>query len=180
MNMATPLPAACRTASRKCPREPNATATTADRRCSGRGAADLLLVVSTVAIALGLSAVVASLAPPPGDRGDITRQQSPIAFARGVALWPDAFHDDPAGSPAPPGQLASTPASDAHPRVSATGPWKSPLYPQNGVTLWDRIRVSSKRDRRAFLLGTTIQIHAPETAATPGPRTAPPRCCPRS
>lgn len=56
------------------------------------------------------------------------------------------------------------------PSTSATDPWVSPLYPQNGVTLWDRVRVSTKRDRRAFLLGTAIQLHAPPMAATPGPR----------
>jgi hypothetical protein len=51
---------------------------------------------------------------------------------------------------------------------SATGPWVSPLYPQNGITLWDRIRRSNKRDLPAFLLGTAIQVHTPLVAATPG------------
>lgn len=68
------------------------------------------------------------------------------------------------------------PLDDAPPAHVATGAphsWASPLYPQNGVTLWDRIRVSSKRDRRAYLLGTAIRIHAPATAAVPGPRQQP-------
>ena len=52
--------------------------------------------------------------------------------------------------------------------TNATGPWASPLYPQNGVMLWERIRVSAKQDRLAFLLGTAIQVHAPFAATTPG------------
>jgi len=46
----------------------------------------------------------------------------------------------------------------------------SARYPRNSVTLWDRIRVSAPQDRRASLLGTAIQIHAPQAAATPGPQ----------
>jgi hypothetical protein len=60
------------------------------------------------------------------------------------------------------------------PPVSTTGPWASPLYPQNHVTLWDRIRASTQDNVWAFLLGSAIQLHAPETAATPGPRLAQP------
>jgi hypothetical protein len=50
--------------------------------------------------------------------------------------------------------------------------WVSPLYPRNGVTLWDRVRVSTPGDHRAFLMGAAIQLHAPAVAATPGPRTS--------
>ena len=47
----------------------------------------------------------------------------------------------------------------------ASGPWVSPLYPQNGVPLWGRIWLSPETDPRAFLLGTTILLHAPATGA---------------
>ncbi len=178
--MGAPLAAVCREATSQCPHELNARGTAADGRRGGRGSTDVMLVVSSVAIALGLGAVAASLAPAPGDEGEIAWQQPPMVVTRDNAPRPGASYDHPAGSPATPGQRASRPAFGAYPTVSATRPWKSPLYPQNGVTLWDRIRVSSKRDPWAFLLGTTIQIHAPETAATPGPRDMLRPCCPRS
>lgn len=74
----------------------------------------------------------------------------------------------------------SKPTADSSPEqpklssLAVPAPWRrtqtpsSPLYPQNEVTLWDRIRVSSPRDRRAFLQGIAIQIHTPQIAATPG------------
>jgi hypothetical protein len=64
------------------------------------------------------------------------------------------------------------PASETQQSVTFNS-WKSKIHARNDFTLWDQIRVSSQLDRRAFLLGTAIQIHAPETAATPGPRDAP-------
>ena len=62
------------------------------------------------------------------------------------------------------------------PPIRTTGPWASPLYPQNGITLWDRIRASSETDPQAFLIGAAIQVHAPQTAATPGPGVKRPSC----
>jgi hypothetical protein len=45
-----------------------------------------------------------------------------------------------------------------------------PAIPPNGATLWDRLRDSSPRDRRAFLLTVAIQQHSPEAASSPGPQ----------
>lgn len=149
---------------------------------SRSGAADLVLVVGAVALALGLASVTASLAPfelglsvraPDAPRVAMVRD-------RALAMEPSGPADDPPRSPTMPRAVGGESVAVALPRTSATGPWRSPLYPQNGVTLWDRIRVSSQRDRRAFLLGTAIQMHAPAIASTPGPRVDLPPCCPRS
>jgi hypothetical protein len=131
------------------------------------GFTSLVLVVATAAIGLGLATVAASLEPPavwsPRDAAGRGQLKMPSRTAPEVHF----------GSPA----TAVTRASARHghrfitstgtefPRVSAAGPWISPLYPQNGVTLWDRVRVSSQKDRRAFLMGAAIQIHAPALAA---------------
>jgi hypothetical protein len=131
----------------------------------------LLLVVATAAIGLGMAAVTASLLPGAGaNPGALDRRQ----IGRDVSLEPDAAQIEAEGarrrpwkSPQELGSIA-TPAE--LPRGSVARPWVSPLYPQNGVTLWDRVRVSSQRNRRAFLLGTAIQVHAPAVAATPGTR----------
>jgi hypothetical protein len=148
---------------------------------TSRGAVDLLLLFGTVAMALGLALVTASLTPSADALGDPAPDPRRIVLVGSSAPKPGApaSGDDRAEPLTTPMPLARAPARAELPRLSATGPWVSPLYPQNGVTLWDRIRVSSKRDRRAFLLGTAIQIHDPATAATPGPRSAP-QCCPRS
>jgi hypothetical protein len=129
----------------------------------------LLLVVATAAIGLGMAAVTASLLPGAGaNPGALDRRQ----IGRDVSFEPDAAQIEAEGarrrtwkSPQELGSIA-TPAE--LPRGSVARPWVSPLYPQNGVTLWDRVRVSSQRNRRAFLLGTAIQVHAPAVAATPG------------
>src|SRR5262245_6317836 len=94
----------------------------------------------------------------------------------------DALPNRDPGHTAPPSpvrarDLARALASTADAGTS-TGPWLSPLYPRNGITLWDRIRVSSLQERRAFLLGTAIQLHTPATAATPGPTLEPRRVFP--
>jgi hypothetical protein len=129
----------------------------------------LLLVVATAAMGLGMAAVTASLLPGAGAHPDALDRR-PIS--RDVRLEPDAAHIEADGvgrrpwkSPQELGGIA-TPAE--LPRGSVARPWVSPLYPQNGVTLWDRVRVSPQRNRRAFLLGTAIQVHAPAVAATPG------------
>jgi hypothetical protein len=145
-----------------------------DLPASSRGAVDLLLVFGTMALALGMAAVMASLMLFADGAGDPGRNWT-RSSERGVASVVRPRITDHA-LPMPlvmPIDLAAQAASTALPAVSATGPWASPLYPQNGVTLWDRIRVSWYQDRSAFLLGTAIQLHAPETAATPGPRPTP-------
>jgi hypothetical protein len=133
----------------------------------------LLLVVATAAIGLAMVAVTASL--PPGFAlapGALDRR--PIG--RDLRLEPDAGQPDADGARRStgksPGELGGIAILTERPRGSVARPWVSPLYPQNGVTVWDRIRVSSQRDRRAFLLGTAIQIHAAATASTVpgGPR----------
>jgi hypothetical protein len=131
----------------------------------------LLLLVMTAVIGLGLAAVATGLMPAAGvDHG--VQVWSPVSRVRSLALEAERRETEVAlrqalGSP---GASTGERASAARPHVSAAGPWTSPLYPQNGVTLWDRIRVSSQKDRRAFLMGTAIQIHTPALAATPGTR----------
>jgi hypothetical protein len=129
----------------------------------------VVLVFATGMLALGLAAVSAGLTSPFPAPGGSAQGLPAVVMANGGALavgFP-AASSDRVQSPVMPvdrvGQLAWT----ALPPVSATGPWTSPLYPQNGVTLWDRIRVSSPRDRRAFLLGSAIQIHAGAAGASP-------------
>lgn len=134
--------------------------------------ADCLLVVGVVALTLGLAAVSASLAPTAPEPGDHApdRPRSVMAAAGPPGLPPRFSGVERAPRSPDIADVADTPIP-APPANAVFGrPSISPLYPQNGVTLWDHIRVSPSRDRRAFLLGTTIQIHAPEIAATPGPR----------
>ena len=147
----------------------------------------LMLVIGTMAFALGLGTITASLTHEIGDNRGTGLGRSPQAAESGKELGalPGSLDHVIAITRA----VVTTRGTDRErstlPQVSATGPWTSPLYPQNGVTLWDRIRVSSKRDQRAYLLGTAIQIHAPAVAAvatrsstTPEPRVpVGPRCC---
>ena len=132
----------------------------------------VVLVVATLALALGLGAVTASLTPSLEAVGDPAQTRLLVGFphgARGPAEnLRGAGGDLSQPAPTPMGRRGA-PSPAPLPRVSATGPWKSPLYPQNGVTVWDRIRVSTQRDRRAFLLGTAIQIHAGAAGASPIP-----------
>lgn len=139
-----------------------------------------VLAVACMAAGLALAALGAGLVLDDGDRDDVMDRRPPInrdQFDTGAS---DLSHHARAGEPLVT-QHRITAVISVPPMPSATtGAPKSPLYPRNGVTLWDRIRVSSKRDRSAFLLGTAIQIHAPEAAATPGPGFDPPPCCPRT
>jgi hypothetical protein len=133
------------------------------RAAPRQNALDFTLIAVVLAFAVGLSMVVVSLEPleratqvTPTSRHPRIAQVS--AASRGSA-WDMTF-----AQPLPrSAKWTGTPQTAIN-----------PLFPQNGVTLWDRIRVSSKRDHRAFLLGTTIQLHTPAIAATPGPRFAPP------
>jgi len=138
------------------------------------GFTSLVLVMATAAIGLGLTAVTASVALPAARSQQDAPGRGQLYMAGGMVPEVDLRSPNAALTRASawPGNPSIMPRSAALPRVSAAGPWTSPLYPQNGVTLWDRIRVSSHRDRRAFLLGTAIRAHARATAATPGPRFA--------
>jgi len=132
----------------------------------------VVLVVATLAMTLGLGTVTASLTPTRETPGDPAPDRRFVGLTSGTR-GPErnlrgAGHDLSQPAPMPMGQ-GGTPSLAPLPRVSATGPWKSPLYPQNGVTVWDRIRVSTQRDRRAFLLGSAIQIHAGAAGASPIP-----------
>ncbi len=127
----------------------------------------LMLVVACTVVGIGLAALGASLTLDITDRAGVIQQRSPsriygqLTVASGATLVEEPLMTR---------QRHKALIAEAPPSVSTTKTAKSPLYPQNGVTLWDRIRVSSQRDRQAFLFGAAIQIHAPETAATPGPR----------
>lgn len=132
----------------------------------------VVLVFATVMLALGLAAISAGLTSPfPAPAGSAPDQPA-VVMANGGALAVGSHGASPERVQPPvlpvdrEGQAASMPL----PPMRASGPWKSPLYPQNGVTLWDRIRVSSPRDRRAFLLGTAFQNHAGAAGASPAPQ----------
>lgn len=137
-------------------------------------AASLVLVVCSLATALALGAVTMGLAPASGDPGHAARGRSPMALVRGGErdAWPRDAGADPTQPATLPVDVAGENAPTEPPRVTAPDLWVSPLYPRNGVTLWDRIRVSTPGDYRAYLMGTATQLHAPAIAATPGPRTA--------
>jgi hypothetical protein len=128
---------------------------------------DFTLIAVVLAFAVGLSMVVVSLEPL--ERAtQVTLTSRHPRIAQGSAASRGSAWDITPAQPLPhSAKWTGTPQTAIN-----------PLFPQNGVTLWDRIRVSSKRDRRAFLLGTAIQLHTPAIAATPGPRFAPP-CYPR-
>jgi hypothetical protein len=140
----------------------------------------LVLVFVTVAMGLGWVAVAASLSLDAPGHDDVGRWSPSISIDQADTSGPAAFGVPQGGEDLITLHPTGTQVPGSLPPVISIGPLKSPLYPQNGGTLWDRIRVSSKRDRRAFLLGSAIQIHAPAAAATPGPRFDPPPCCPRT
>jgi hypothetical protein len=131
----------------------------------------VVLVVATLAIGLGLGAVTTSLPASLPTPGEPAQNQPAVVMAGGTALavGPDRPSLTRVQPRVMPVDRNGAPALTSLPPVSTTGPWKSPLYPQNGVTVWDRIRVSTQRDRRAFLLGTAIQIHAGAAGESPLP-----------
>jgi len=125
------------------------------------------IVVGAIATVLGLGAVVASLESPPADHGEILRPLQPVVVA-GTAACPCPPRDDPMRPQAASRHLGAKATLAARDTLSTTGPWESPLYPRIGKTLWDRVRESSPRDHRAFLMGTSIQVHARAAAVTEG------------
>lgn len=138
--------------------------------------ATVTLVIASTAAVLGLGAVTVSLMPPPGRADDAAWAWAPTVGAEGAAsaTWSRKSGHDRAPLTTMPWDRESEPLLAVRPRGSSPGHWASPLYPKIGVTLWDRIRVSSPKDRRAFLLGTTIQVHARAAAATSVRQSAPP------
>jgi hypothetical protein len=137
----------------------------------------LVLVLATAVMALGLGVVMASVTPSTETPAGPAQDRPPVVVAGDDALevGPRGSGHERAQPPAQSLDEAGAPSPPSLGRASATGPWTSPLYPQNQVTLWDRIRVSSQKDRRAFLLGTAIQVHARATATTPGPQSSLPQ-----
>jgi hypothetical protein len=134
-----------------------------------RALSSLLLVVCTLVVALGLAAISASLP----NAVEEPERIPPVEATAGAS--PHAAVDAPDRTSAPPGTSSGDRVAESITRrpsspSSPSGSWRSPLYPQNGVSLWDRVRSESQRDRKAFLIGTGIQVHTPRTAATPGPR----------
>jgi hypothetical protein len=130
------------------------------------------LVLATLATSLGLGAMATSLTPSLPALEERAQDHPAVGTAYGdvsaVGLY--GMSPDPVQLLVMPLDLDGEPASTPLPPASAAGPWISPLYPQNSVTLWDRIRVSSSRDRRAYLLGTAIQVHGSKNASMPGPQ----------
>jgi hypothetical protein len=137
-----------------------------------RSASVLRLIVGTMMVALGLAAVIDGLGPSAiGMRtATLARPRLSASVAASPGWSPFADH-----AQAPPLALsrdrgsADQPGAAARRPVGVTSPWRSPLAPQNGVTLWERIQVSSSTDPQVFLVGVAIQLYAPQTAATPGP-----------
>lgn len=139
---------------------------------------DASLVVKVLAFSLGLALVAASLMPVdqpayrslPMGHPDMPHRlvARPARFAGVVLTKPSASSTN----------VAAARRSEFRSSDRGTGPLASPLFPQNGLLVWDSIRLSSKHDMRAFLLFTASQIHSPAIAATPGPLVTLP-CCPR-
>ena len=122
----------------------------------------VVLVVVTLATGLGFGAMATSLVPSLPALKEGAQDRPAVVMANGgvLAVGAHGVRSDRVQPPMMPLDRSDDPAPTRLPPVSASGPWKSPLYPQKGVTLWDRIRVSARGDRRAFLLGTAIEVHA--------------------
>ena len=135
------------------------------------GVADHLLVVATVAIMLGLSALMASLAPFASDRGDVVLPRPTMVIDRGHAPRLAPSRDGPVWPPV--GEV--TPAALLR---GSTGSLRSTsLQPQTDATtevgLAHAGATASPRDPRTFLIDAAIQVHAPASAPAPR-RSAPP------
>jgi hypothetical protein len=142
------------------------------RALSGCGLVDHLLVVATVAVFLGMSALTASLAPFASDRHDVAWRRPPVVIDRGHA---PRLVPSPDGSAWPPAGGA-IPAARRWGRTG--GLWSSSLQPPTDATteagLAHAGATASSRDPRAFLMDAAIQIHAPSSAPAPRRRAAPP------
>ena len=117
------------------------------------GLSSVALVGAMLAVTLGRGVVNAPLAPELVSLAEPAASRRPVDAVYGMGVLDEAIgsRDRDLAEPASlPTSRDARPASADFSGVRATGPWISPLYPQNGVTVWDRIRVSSQRDCRAF------------------------------
>jgi hypothetical protein len=135
----------------------------------GRRAPALRLVVGTVTVVLGLAAVIAGLAPSAMSTSTAPSER-PRLSASATAAPVRPPRAGLAQAPPPERGLVDQPDAAARSHGSATDPWRSPLAPQHGLTLWQRIQVSTSTDFQVFLVGSAIQLYAPQTAATPEPQ----------
>jgi hypothetical protein len=133
---------------------------------------DYLLVVTTVAIMLGLGALMASLAPAASDHSDVPRPWPPMGIDRSDALLSDPSGDETVRSPAG----GDTPA--ALQPASRGSRWRSALQPSMDATTEAGLAhvgtTASPHNPRAFLMDAAIQIHAPAFAPAPRRQSAPP------
>lgn len=170
MTNVTSRPRACATPAAQHMREVIAPRPPNRWQAAGRGDARLLLLFATMALGLGLAVVPASFVP----FADQTRYP-PLHRSRGLGvrapdpLPPHQIEEHNQARSLPWGQTGA-PRPTTHRCGKHGDPSASPAYLPSAGTMWEQIRDSSLRDRRAFLLGTSIQVHAPETATTPGPR----------
>ena len=158
--------------------------------------APLALVFAGAAAALGLGAVTVSLMPLPrgasdaawawahaaGPRGaatpsrNVDHDRAPLTMAFGcregesvrAALPRDGASSQLAPSPYP--TIGVPPEDGADDYIDMIS--GSPGFPTPGVSLWDQIRVSSPGDRRAFLIGSAIQVRAQAATTTRGRQSA--------
>jgi hypothetical protein len=133
---------------------------------------EVALVFAAVAVALGLAAVTADLAPFAAGTSHATPDPPSVTPAGAIAssvrpLMAGYDMDQARAMPKDPAGLATAAGPLA---VGGTSPWASVVPPPTDGTPWDRLVASEQRDRRAFLLATSIQLHAPGIAATPRPR----------
>lgn len=128
------------------------------------------LIALITATALGVGVV--ALASEGTDDHLVIQRHTPIRIEGSTPLAPVPSTDTPAEVPLVTRDRPGATAAET-PRSVTFNSWKSEIHARNGFTLWDHVRISSQQDRRAFLLGTAIQIHVPEIAATPGPLYAP-------
>ena len=137
------------------------------------GVAENLLVVASVAVMLGLGALMASLAPFVSDCRDVVLPWPPMVVDRGHVPCLAPFRAGPVSPPA--GEI--TPA--ALTRGSTGNQCNSSHQPATAATAeagsGHSGATASARDLRELLIDTSIQIHAPSSAPAPRRRSPPPR-----
>jgi hypothetical protein len=125
------------------------------------GIAGHLLVVSPTVMALGLGALIASLAPFASDLGGIAQPKPPVVIDRDAVPRPGPWWDGPERAPAMPRPAVGT----AYIEI--------PL-PHVSIRSRDIGQHDSPQDPRAFLIDAAIQIHSPASAPAPQRRSVPP------
>jgi hypothetical protein len=156
---------------------------------TGYGAAGRLLVASTVVMALGLGAVMASPVSFPNDRGDVAQLRPPMVIDGGDARCPDPSPEDQARPVTMLRRLAgelpdrcdflwgtaimSHGEEGRYPGSASGSLVRIPCADCDAASpVWDPVQDDLAQDRRAFLRDTAIQVHAP--ASAPAPRRSPP------